>query len=85
MSGTSTDGREELAKLLPFLRKGDTFVVTRIDRAASVGFDIADMLLGAGTNHERDPVWLREAEIARMQRTRKAKKTGIATFKATKS
>jgi DNA invertase Pin-like site-specific DNA recombinase len=31
---TSTDGREELATLLQFLRNGDTLVVTRIDRLA---------------------------------------------------
>jgi DNA invertase Pin-like site-specific DNA recombinase len=34
MSGTSTNGREELAMLLQFLREGDTLVVTRIDRLA---------------------------------------------------
>jgi DNA invertase Pin-like site-specific DNA recombinase len=34
VSGTSTEGREELATLLQFLRDGDTLVVTRIDRLA---------------------------------------------------
>jgi DNA invertase Pin-like site-specific DNA recombinase len=34
VSGTSTEGREELATLLEFLREGDTLVVTRIDRLA---------------------------------------------------
>jgi DNA invertase Pin-like site-specific DNA recombinase len=34
VSGTSTDGRQELATLLQFLRDGDTLVVTRIDRLA---------------------------------------------------
>jgi DNA invertase Pin-like site-specific DNA recombinase len=34
VSGASTDGREELATLLQFLREGDTLVVTRIDRLA---------------------------------------------------
>src|SRR5215831_19551739 len=34
LTGTSTDGREELATLLQFLREGDTLVVTRIDRLA---------------------------------------------------
>jgi DNA invertase Pin-like site-specific DNA recombinase len=34
VTGTSTDGREELATLLQFLREGDTLVVTRIDRLA---------------------------------------------------
>jgi len=33
-TGTSTDGREELATLLQFLREGDTLVVTRTDRLA---------------------------------------------------
>jgi len=32
VTGTSTEGREELATLLQFLREGDTLVVTRIDR-----------------------------------------------------
>jgi DNA invertase Pin-like site-specific DNA recombinase len=37
-SGTTTAGREELRTVLEFLRKGDTLVVTRIDRLArSVG------------------------------------------------
>jgi DNA invertase Pin-like site-specific DNA recombinase len=34
VTGASTDGREELATLLQFLRDGDTLVVTRIDRLA---------------------------------------------------
>src|SRR5712671_6375218 len=34
VSGTSTDGREELQTVLQFLREGDTLVVTRIDRLA---------------------------------------------------
>jgi DNA invertase Pin-like site-specific DNA recombinase len=34
VSGTSTEGREELATLLQFLREGDALVVTRIDRLA---------------------------------------------------
>jgi DNA invertase Pin-like site-specific DNA recombinase len=33
-SGTSRDGRSELATLLDFIRPGDTLVVTRIDRLA---------------------------------------------------
>ena len=37
-SGTSTNGRPELANILDFLRPGDTLVVTRIDRLArSIG------------------------------------------------
>jgi DNA invertase Pin-like site-specific DNA recombinase len=37
-SGTTTDGRAELATVLDFLREGDTLVVTRVDRLArSIG------------------------------------------------
>jgi hypothetical protein len=32
ITGSSTGGRNELAALLQFLRKGDTLVVTRVDR-----------------------------------------------------
>jgi DNA invertase Pin-like site-specific DNA recombinase len=34
VSGTSTEGREELKTLLEFLREGDVLVITRIDRLA---------------------------------------------------
>src|SRR5260221_6055283 len=34
VTGTSTEGRQELATLLQFLREGDALVVTRIDRLA---------------------------------------------------
>jgi DNA invertase Pin-like site-specific DNA recombinase len=34
VSGTSTEGRDELKTLLQFLREGDTLVITRIDRLA---------------------------------------------------
>jgi DNA invertase Pin-like site-specific DNA recombinase len=34
VSGTTRDGRQELDTLLQFLRKGDTLMVTRIDRLA---------------------------------------------------
>jgi DNA invertase Pin-like site-specific DNA recombinase len=34
VSGTSTEGRNELKTLLQFLRAGDTLVITRIDRLA---------------------------------------------------
>ena len=38
VSGTSTQGRDELATLLEFVRDGDELVVTRVDRLArSVG------------------------------------------------
>jgi DNA invertase Pin-like site-specific DNA recombinase len=37
-SGTSTKGRDQLAEALDYVREGDTFVVTRLDRLArSVG------------------------------------------------
>jgi DNA invertase Pin-like site-specific DNA recombinase len=39
-SGTSTNGRPELAAILDFIREGDTLVVTRIDRLAR---SIADL------------------------------------------
>lgn len=40
VSGTSTEGREELATLLTFLRSGDTLVVTKIDRLARSAADL---------------------------------------------
>src|SRR5215467_3823639 len=43
-SGTSTDGREELATLLQFLRDGDTLVVTRIDRLAGSLRDLQNIV-----------------------------------------
>ena len=42
MSGTSTKGRTELALLREFMRKGDTLVVTRIDRLARSIGDLQD-------------------------------------------
>lgn len=39
-SGTSRQGRTELDTVLEFLRKGDTLVVTRIDRLARSLFDL---------------------------------------------
>lgn len=50
-SGRSTDGRDALADALDFVREGDTFVVTRLDRLArSVGdlFQIVERLNGKG-------------------------------------
>jgi DNA invertase Pin-like site-specific DNA recombinase len=44
VTGTSTDGREELATLLQFLREGDTLVVTRIDRLARSLRDLQNMV-----------------------------------------
>ena len=40
-SGTSTTGRTELQNLMDFARKGDTIVVTRIDRLARSLADLA--------------------------------------------
>ncbi|ACL61568.1 recombinase family protein [Methylobacterium nodulans] len=40
-SGTSTEGRTELQTLMDFARKGDTIVVTRIDRLARSIADLA--------------------------------------------
>jgi DNA invertase Pin-like site-specific DNA recombinase len=39
-SGITTQGREELARLLDFVRDGDTIIITRIDRLAR---SIADL------------------------------------------
>jgi DNA invertase Pin-like site-specific DNA recombinase len=41
VSGTSLDGRDELATLLDFIRPGDILVVTRIDRLARSIADLA--------------------------------------------
>jgi DNA invertase Pin-like site-specific DNA recombinase len=43
-SGTSTQGREELRTVLDFLRKGDTLMVTRIDRLARSIADLQDIV-----------------------------------------
>lgn len=43
-SGTSRAGRTELATLLDFLRRGDTLVVTRIDRLARSIKDLQDIV-----------------------------------------
>lgn len=51
VTGTTREGRAELGTLLDFLRKGDTLVVTRIDRLArSIGDlqDIVRQLAGKG-------------------------------------
>ena len=44
VSGTSTEGRHELATLLDFLRPGDTLVVTRIDRLARSMRDLQNIV-----------------------------------------
>jgi DNA invertase Pin-like site-specific DNA recombinase len=46
-SGTSTagrEGREELNTILQFLRRGDTLMVTRIDRLARSIGDLQDII-----------------------------------------
>lgn len=43
-SGTSTKGRPQLATLLEFIDKGDTLVVTRIDRLARSIGDLQDIV-----------------------------------------
>lgn len=43
-SGTTTNGRTELATVLDFLRAGDTLTVTRIDRLARSMGDLQDIV-----------------------------------------
>lgn len=44
VSGTSRAGRAELQTLLDFLRRGDTLVITRIDRLARSIKDLQDIV-----------------------------------------
>jgi DNA invertase Pin-like site-specific DNA recombinase len=44
VSGTSTNGRTELQTVLAFLSKGDTLLVTRIDRLARSIGDLQDIV-----------------------------------------
>ena len=44
VTGTTLEGRTELATLLDFLRKGDVLVVTRIDRLARSIGDLQDIV-----------------------------------------
>jgi DNA invertase Pin-like site-specific DNA recombinase len=44
VSGTSREGRIELDALLSFMRKGDTLVITRIDRLARSIGDLQDIV-----------------------------------------
>ena len=44
VSGTSTQGREELRTLLDFIREGDELVVTRVDRLARSIGDLQDVV-----------------------------------------
>ncbi len=50
-SGTSLQGRTKLAEALKFARKGDTLVVTRLDRLAR---SVADLHAIAGTLQGKD-------------------------------
>ncbi|SOC38113.1 DNA invertase Pin-like site-specific DNA recombinase [Rhizobium subbaraonis] len=43
-SGTTTEGRDELATLIEFARAGDTIIVTRIDRLARSIADLATIV-----------------------------------------
>lgn len=49
-SGTTTEGRQELERLLDFIRPGDTLMVTRIDRLAR---SVADLEKIVGVLKER--------------------------------
>lgn len=44
VSGTSREGRAELATLMDFLRPGDTLMVTRVDRLARSIGDLQDIV-----------------------------------------
>ena len=44
MSGSSRNGRQELQRLLEFVRPGDTLMVTRIDRLARSVADLQDIV-----------------------------------------
>ncbi|RAI35753.1 recombinase family protein [Rhodoplanes serenus] len=44
VSGTSTQGRAELASILEFIREGDELVVTRVDRLARSIGDLQDIV-----------------------------------------
>jgi DNA invertase Pin-like site-specific DNA recombinase len=48
VTGTSTEGRQELATLLQFLREGDTLVVTRIDWLARSLRDLQNIVHDLG-------------------------------------
>ena len=69
-SGTTTNGRTELATVLEFLRKGDVLVVTRIDRLAR---SIGDLQTIVGTL---------KAKGAALECTEQPVNTGTAAGKA---
>ena len=46
VTGTTREGRTELATLIDFMQKGDTLVVTRIDRLARSIGDLQDIVRG---------------------------------------
>ena len=70
MSGTSREGRTELATVLDFIRTGDTLVVTRIDRLARSIGDLQDIVRQL------------KAKGARLQATEQPIDTGTAAGKA---
>jgi Site-specific recombinases, DNA invertase Pin homologs len=52
-SGGTRDGREELDRAIKFCRKGDTLIVTRLDRLARSGkdlYEIVDQLSAKGAS-----------------------------------
>ncbi|MCP1556658.1 UNVERIFIED_ORG: DNA invertase Pin-like site-specific DNA recombinase [Methylobacterium sp. SuP10 SLI 274] len=69
-SGTSTSGRTELSIVLDFIGKGDTLVVTRIDRLARSIGDLQDIVRSL------------KAKGARLQATEQPIDTGTAAGKA---
>lgn len=61
VSGSSTEGRSELATILDFIREGDELVVTRIDRLARSIADLQTIMAtlrdrGAGLRCTEQPV-----------------------------
>lgn len=50
ITGTDRVGREELARLLKFMRSGDTLLVTRIDRLARSVRDLSNIVDELGKN-----------------------------------
>ncbi len=72
VSGTSRNGRTELATLMEFLRPGDTLVVTRIDRLARSMRDLQNIVHELRTKGAH--LWVTEQGI----RTAEAEKSATA-------
>ena len=70
MSGTTTQGRRELAAILDFIREGDTLIVTRIDRLARSIADLQQIVVQL------------QARGAKLQATEQPIDTSTATGKA---